>query len=150
MEDKRQSELLVGMFMLAGIIAITFLAVRLGDIGLYDDDYYIVKARFTSVSGLNEGAFVEMAGVNVGKIKRIVFDPENYEAVVDISLQKNISIPDDSTASIRTSGIIGDKFLKISPGGSETYIEPNNEILETEPSINLEELISKYIFESGD
>ena len=150
MEEKRQTELLVGLFMLAGIIAISFLALRMGDISLFDDDHYIVKARFTSVSGLSEGAFVEMAGVNVGKVKQITFDPEYYEAVVDFSLQNNISIPEDSTASIRTSGIIGDKFLKISPGGSETYIEANGEILETEPSINLEELISKYIFESGD
>jgi phospholipid/cholesterol/gamma-HCH transport system substrate-binding protein len=72
----------------------------------------------------------------------------SYESIVEISIDPNIKLQDDSIASIRTSGIIGDKFLKISPGGSENYLEPGDEILETESSINIEELISKYIFES--
>lgn len=150
MNKKQHTELLVGIFLLAGIIAISFLALRMGDVGLFDNDQYIVKTRFTSASGLREGAYVEVAGVTVGKVKQIVFNPETYLADVDISLQSNINIPEDSIASIRTSGIIGDKFVKISAGGSETYLEPGMEIIETEPSINLEELISKYIFESGD
>ncbi|MGB1800437.1 MAG: outer membrane lipid asymmetry maintenance protein MlaD [Gammaproteobacteria bacterium] len=150
MKDKQHTELLVGIFMLAGIIAITFLALRLGDIGLFNNDEYVVKAKFTSASGLREGAYVEMAGVTVGKVKKIEFDTENYLADVSISLPKTILIPDDSIASIRTAGIIGDKFIKISAGGSEDMVEAGMEIIETEPSINLEELISKYIFESGD
>jgi len=149
MNEKQHTELLVGMFMLTGIIAISFLAIRMGDVGIFINDHYSIKATFTSASGLKEGAYVEMAGVTVGKVKQIVFNPETYQADVDISLQNNIKIPDDSIASIRTAGIIGDKFIKISAGGSDTYIEPDMEIVETEPSINLEELISKYIFESG-
>ena len=90
-----------------------------------------------------------MAGVSVGRVTNIIFNPETYLAEVHISIEDSIQVPDDSIASIRTSGIIGDKFLKISPGGSDNIIEPNMIILETEPSINLEELISKYIFESG-
>ena len=148
MNEKQHTELLVGIFMLVGIIAISFLALRMGDIGIFNNDHYVIKARFTSASGLKEGAYVEMAGVSVGKVKQITFNPETYMADVDISLQTNIDIPDDSIASIRTSGIIGDKFIKISVGGSDTYVEPGMEIIETEPSINLEELISKYIFES--
>ena len=150
MDNKQHTELLVGLFMLTGIIAITFLALRMGDIGLFDNDHYIIKAKFTSASGLKKGAYVEMAGVPVGKVKDIIFDPEDFLAVVDISVPTNITIPDDSIASIRTAGIIGDKFIKISPGGSDQYIESGHEIIETEPSVNLEELISKYIFESGD
>lgn len=150
MNDKQHTELLVGIFMLVGIIAITFLALRLGDVGLFNNDEYVIKAKFTSASGLREGAYVEMAGVTVGKVKRIEFDTENYLADVSISLPKTILIPDDSIASIRTAGIIGDKFIKISAGGSEDMVEAGMEIIETEPSINLEELISKYIFESGD
>jgi len=150
MNDKQHTELLVGIFMLAGIIAITFLALRLGDIGLFNNDEYVIQAKFTSSSGLKEGAYVEMAGVTVGKVKQIKFDPESYLAVVDISLPKIIKVPDDSIASIRTAGIIGDKFIKISAGGSDLYVESGMEIIETEPSINLEELISKYIFESED
>ncbi len=150
MNKKQHTELLVGIFLLAGIIAISFLALRMGDIGLFDNDEYIIKTRFTSASGLKEGAYVEVAGVTVGKVKQIVFNPETYLADVDISLQRNINIPEDSIASIRTSGIIGDKFVKISAGGSETYLDAGMEIIETEPSINLEELISKYIFESDN
>lgn len=149
MNEKQHTELLVGIFMLIGIIAITFLALRMGDVNLFNNDQYIIKTKFTSASGLKEGAYVEMAGVTVGKVKQIVFDPETYLADVEISIQSNIKVPDDSIASIRTSGIIGDKFIKISAGGSDTYLEPMMEIIETEPSINLEELISKYIFESG-
>jgi len=148
MNKKQHTELLVGIFLLAGIIAISFLALRMGDVGLFDNDEYIIKIRFTSASGLKEGAYVEVAGVTVGKVKQIVFNPETYLADVDISLQSNIKIPEDSIASIRTSGIIGDKFVKISAGGSDTYLAAGMEIIETEPSINLEELISKYIFES--
>lgn len=150
MNDKQHTELLVGIFMLVGIIAISFLALRLGDIGLFNNDEYVINAKFTSASGLREGAYVEMAGVTVGKVKKIEFDTENYLADVSISLPKTILVPDDSIASIRTAGIIGDKFIKISAGGSEDMVEAGMEIIETEPSINLEELISKYIFESGD
>jgi len=121
----------------------------MGDFGLLNNTQYTIKAEFTSASGLKKGAHVEMAGVSVGKVKNIIFNPETYLAEVYIAIENNIKIPEDSTASIRTAGIIGDKFLKIAPGGSETIIEKNMSIVETEPSINLEELISKYIFESG-
>jgi len=150
MNEKQHTELLVGIFMLVGIIAISFLALRMGDVALFDNDNYVIQAKFTSASGLREGAYVEIAGVTVGKVKKIEFDPDSFLAIVDISLPKSIIVPDDSIASIRTAGIIGDKFMKISAGGSDTYVEAGMEIIETEPSINLEELISKYIFESGD
>ena len=106
MNDKQHTELLVGIFMLVGIIAITFLALRMGDVELFNNDEYIIQAKFTSVSGLREGAYVEMAGVTVGKVKKIEFDPDNYLAVVDISLPKSIAVPDDSIASIRTAGYL--------------------------------------------
>ena len=149
MNEKQHTEMLVGIFLLIGIIAITFLALRIGDFQLLNNQHYIIKAEFTSASGLKKGAHVEIAGVSVGKVTNIIFNPETYLAEVHIAIEDSIQVPDDSIASIRTSGIIGDKFLKISPGGSDNIIGPNMIILETEPSINLEELISKYIFESG-
>ena len=149
MNEKQHTEILVGIFLLIGIVSITFLALRMGDFGLFNKQQYTIKAEFTSASGLKKGAHVEMAGVSVGRVTNIDFNPETYLAEVYIALENNIQIPDDSIASIRTSGIIGDKFLKISPGGSDVIIAPNMVITETEPSINLEELISKYIFESG-
>ncbi len=146
---KLQTEIAVGLFMLIGLICMGYLAVKMGDIGLFNDTTYDIQARFVSVSGLKEGSYVEAAGVRVGKVSEIEFNPENFEAIVYMAIDRNVKIQEDATASIRTAGIIGDKFIKISPGGSNNYLESNMEILETEPSINLEELISKYIFESG-
>ena len=150
MNTQRHTEVIVGLFMLTGIIAISFLALRLGDIDLNSDNEYELIARFTSASGLKPGAAVEIAGVRVGKVNNIEFDPEDYLAVVTFSLYKTVKVPEDSIASIRTAGIIGDRFLKLSAGGSDLLLAEGEEILETEPSINLEELISKYIFESDE
>ena len=129
MNEKQHTEILVGIFILVGIIVITFLALRMGDFGLLNNTQYIIKAEFTSASGLKKGAHVEMAGVSIGKVKNIIFNPETYLAEVYIAIENNIKIPEDSTASIRTAGIIGDKFLKISPGGSETIIEKKMSIV---------------------
>ena len=148
-DNKRSIELASGLFMFLGFVCVTYIALKMGDIGLMGENHYMIKARFVSVSGLREGAFVEAAGVRVGKVTNISFEPQGYLALVTMSIDKNVKISDDSIASIRTAGIIGDKFIKISPGGSGEYLEPGMEIFETEPSINLEELISKYIFESG-
>jgi len=149
MRKKLTNEFTVGLFMLIGLVCISYLAIKMGDIDLFRANNYIIEARFTSVSGLKEGAFVEAAGVRIGHVKSITYLPEDALARVILRIQDIITIPDDATASIRTAGIIGDKFVKITPGGSPDYLESGMEITETEPSINLEELISKYIFESG-
>ena len=136
--------------MVVGLLAISYLALRLGDVALFKQDAYALKARFVSSSGLNEGALVEVGGVRVGTVSKIEIDFDSYESIVSMALDPRIRLQEDAIASIRTSGIIGDKFVKISPGGSDTFLDSGGEIYETESSINLEELISKYIFESGD
>ena len=148
-ESKGRIEIIVGLFMFLGLICVSYLAIRLGNLDVGDDGRYEVHAKFTSASGLREGAFVEAGGVRVGIVDRIEFDPEFYLADVHMKIDRNVPITDDAIASIRTAGIIGDKFVKITAGGSEVMLKPGMEIVETEPSINLEELISKYIFESG-
>ena len=147
---ERFLELTVGLFLLAGLAALGYLSVRLGDIGLLDENSYTLTARFTSISGLKPGAVVELAGVRVGKVSGIHLDGEDYEAVVELRIDRGVRLQEDATASIRTQGIIGDRFVKLSPGGAEEYLQEGDEILETEPAISLEELISKYIFEKGD
>lgn len=149
-EKRLKIELGVGVFLLIGLLGICYIAIRLGDISMLGGDQYQLVARFTSASGLRTGAYVEAAGVRVGYIDSIKFDPEDYVAIVTMNIDSSVSVPKDAIASIRTAGIIGDKFIKITPGGSPDYLEPGMEILETEPSINLEELISKYIFEGGE
>ena len=147
MRKSLKIEITVGLFMLIGLACMGYLAVQMGDVNLFGAKTYILKARFTSVSGLKEGSYVEAAGVRVGKVSKIEFDTGKYLATVTMNMDNDVKVHEDATASVRTAGIIGDKFIKISPGGSDTYLKPGMEITETEPSINLEELISKYIFE---
>lgn len=143
-------EFVVGLFLLAGLAAFFYLAVKMGDVGLLKEDQYTVTARFTSTSGLKEGGVVEMAGVRVGKIQGIRLDPDTYESVVKLSIQEGVNLTEDTIASVRTAGIIGDKFIKLTPGGLDIYLEDGGEIIQTESSLDIEELVSKYIFESGD
>ena len=142
-------EFFVGLFVIAGLICLTYLSVKLGDLDWVGEDSYDLTAKFVSVSGLKEGAFVEIAGVRVGTVHRLELDQEYYEAKATLRIDNEVKIQEDAIASVRTQGIIGDKFIKISPGGSDIYLEEGMEIVETEPAISLEELLSKYIFE-GD
>ena len=141
-------EVAVGIFLVAGFLCFAWLSVKLGDVELFGADTYHLSARFGSIAGLKQGATVEVAGVKVGKVSAIQLDPELYEAVVQLAIEKDVKLTEDSIASIRTAGIIGDRYVAISPGGAMDYLEPGGEITETESAINLEELISKYVFES--
>ena len=147
--SEKKIQIIVGIFMLLGILSLSYLAIKLGDLTVIGGDRYLVTARFTSASGLRAGAYVEAAGVRVGLVDSITFDTDDYLAIVTLAIDQDVKIHEDAVASIRTAGIIGDKYVKITPGGLE-YLEAGGEIYETEPSINLEELISKYVFESGD
>ena len=145
---KRSSlEMIVGVFLLAGFASFSWIAVKMGDLDLFKEESYNISASFTSISGLKEGAALELAGVVVGKVTKIELDEEEFEATVFMDVRKTIQLSDDSIASIRTSGIIGDKFIKLTPGGSDLFLEAGDMIEETEASISIEELISKYIFE---
>lgn len=140
-------ETAVGLFMVGGFLCFAWLSVRLGDVQFFNESGYAVTARFGSISGLKEGAQVEVAGVKVGKVAGIHLDPQEYEAVVSLAIDEGVNLSQDSIASIRTAGIIGDRYIDISPGGAEEYLKPGAEITETESAINLEQLVSKYIFE---
>ena len=135
----------VGIFIVMGLFCLGYLSVKLGDISLFGTKQYTVKARFANISGLREGAIIEISGVTVGKVGKIQLD--NYEALVELLIDPSVKLQDDSIASIRTQGIIGDKYVKIKTGGASEYIKQGGEIIETESSIELEELVSKYIFE---
>ena len=141
-------EMIVGLFLLTGFLCFSWLAVKMGDVNPFKNETYPLTARFTSISGLKEGATIELAGVTIGKVLSIELDTDDYEAMVHLSVDKNIELQDDTIASIRTSGIIGDKYIKLTPGGSDIILEADDEIVETEPSISIEELVSKYIFDS--
>lgn len=139
-------EMTVGVFMLVGILCLGYVSIKLGKMEIMGGDYYSVSAQFDSVSGLKPGARVEVAGVEVGKVDRISLDPKSGDqAVAYLKIKTGINITDDVIASVRTSGIIGDKFIKLKPGGSETFLVNNGKIRETESAIDIEELVSKFI-----
>jgi len=142
-------EMVVGLFMIAGFLCFAWLSIQLGDIDVFGPKTYAVTAKFGSVSGLKDGAIVEISGVQVGKVTDIIFDPDDYEAKVVMSINQDVVLQDDSIASVRTAGIIGDRYIDISPGGSDVLLGDGSRIYETESAINLEELVSKYIFEKN-
>ncbi len=141
----KKTEMIVGVFMIVGITALVYLSFSLGKIDLGGSGYIKVTAAFDSITGLRKGATIEIAGVQVGKVTNIGL--EDDMAVVELSIDKGVPITDDSIASVRTNGVIGEKYVKITPGGSEDYVEDGGMLMDTESSISIEELISKYIFE---
>jgi len=143
---KYSIETAVGLFVLAGLLCVTYLTVKLGKMELFGGDAYQVYAKFSDVTGLGGGAFVEMAGVRVGKVASIGLDPADSTAVVEMRIDNGVRLTDDAIVSIKTSGLIGDKYVKVSPGGSGVYVQPGGMLLETEASVDLTDLIGKYVF----
>ncbi|MBN2061137.1 MAG: outer membrane lipid asymmetry maintenance protein MlaD [Deltaproteobacteria bacterium] len=142
----RTIEIMVGIFVIIGLICVGYLTVKLGKINLFGNDSYPIFARFQSVSGLKTGASVEMAGVEIGKVEKITLDDRTRVAVVRMRIINGLTIMEDAIATVSTAGLIGDKFIKISPGGSDLILKPGDSITETESSLNLEELVGKYVF----
>jgi phospholipid/cholesterol/gamma-HCH transport system substrate-binding protein len=134
----------VGLFVLVGLIALGWMSVKLGRVDLIGNRGYVVSADFPTVGGLKAGSTIEIAGVEVGRVDRIVL--QDYQAHVVMVIQPGVKLQDDSIASIKTKGLIGERYVRISPGGSDKLIPPNGRIREVEPPVDIEELLSKYIF----
>jgi phospholipid/cholesterol/gamma-HCH transport system substrate-binding protein len=143
---KASIETAVGLFVLIGILCVGYLTVKLGKMEILGKDYYSVNAQFDSVTGLKAGANVEMAGVPIGKVEAIALDSERQVARVRLKIQRSVVLTDDTIASVKTAGMIGDKYIKLSPGGSDLILKAGDTIIETESALDLEELISKYVF----
>ncbi|HEX9478468.1 MAG TPA: outer membrane lipid asymmetry maintenance protein MlaD [Methylomirabilota bacterium] len=134
----------VGVFVIIGLIALGWMSVKLGRIDLLGNRGYVVSADFPTVGGLKAGSTIEIAGVEVGRVDRIVL--QDYQAHVVMVIQPGVKLQDDSIASIKTKGLIGERYVRLSPGGSDKIIPPNGRIREVEPPVDIEELLSKYIF----
>jgi len=141
-------ELLVGLFVLIGIAAVAYLTMKLGSGSMVGGDTYVIEARFANAGGLHGGSSVLVAGVTVGRVDEVKMDSADYSAVATLRLQSDLRLPTDSMASIKTSGLIGDKFVSLSPGADETYLEPGTRITMTESAVDLESLIGKMAFGS--
>jgi phospholipid/cholesterol/gamma-HCH transport system substrate-binding protein len=141
---KLDLELAVGLFLLIGILCLAYISVKLGRLEVVGGGYYSLYADFVQAGGVKAGSSVEIAGVEIGRVKSVRL--ENYEAKVELSINRAVAIQEDAIASIRTKGLIGEKFVQIMPGGSDKIIPEGGKIRETESAIDVEELISKYAF----
>lgn len=138
-------ELSVGFFLLIGIICLGYISIKLGRLEFVGGERYIVYADFAKAGGIKPGSSIEIAGVEVGRVKSIVLD-KDYQALVTIEIDRRVKIQEDAVASIKTKGLIGEKYIDITAGASEKFLADGGKIRETESAVDVEELISKYAF----
>jgi len=137
-------ELTVGIFMILGIVCLGYLSIKLGRMEIFTTEGYEVQAIFSNGGGIKPGSSVVIAGVQVGRVKVVTLD--DYQARVMMQLPSNLKIQEDAIASIKTKGLIGEKYVEITPGGAEEVIPPGGKIRDTQPAVDLEGLISSYVF----
>lgn len=148
MDNKYRLEVTVGIFVIIGLLCVGYLTIRLGKLQVIGGNYYAINARFSNIGGLKVGNEVQVSGFVVGRVDAIDINPDDFSVTVKMNILKSVKLTDDSIASIKTSGLIGDKFVKISPGGSDIILEAGETIIDTMPPVDLEDLISKYVFGS--
>jgi phospholipid/cholesterol/gamma-HCH transport system substrate-binding protein len=153
MQHSKTIDTLVGLFVASGILALFFLAMQVSNLSSFiAPEGYIVSARFENSGGLKVKSPVSVAGVRIGRVSKIWFDPETYQSVVELRINpKYNTLPDDTSASIYTAGLLGEQYVSLDPGGSETYLENGGEIDITQSALVLEEIIGQYLFkDEGD
>jgi len=143
---KYAHETVVGVFVLIGLICVGYMAIKLGNVSLFGQDTYSLYARFTSISGLREGSPVKMFGIEVGQVAGYRMDQEDRVAVVEFRMNKKVKVFDDAIASIRTEGLIGDKYVSLDAGGSGDVLKSGDTIIDTESPTEIGELIGRHAF----
>lgn len=137
-------ELNVGIFFIVGILCLAYLSIKLGKLDVVSAKVTTIYATFSNIGGLKEGAEVQIAGVNIGRVKTITLD--EYQAKVKLQISTTVPIQDDAIASIKTKGLVGEKFVEITPGGSDNMIANGGKIQDTQPPFDIERAISKWVF----
>jgi len=145
MQAYKRIEITVGLFVFLGLLAISWTAIKIGQIGGIGASGYTLSASFDDVGGVRHGSDIMLAGVTIGRVDAVQLK-ENEQATLTLRINDGVQITEDAFASVRTKGIIGDRYIRISQGMEDTMLEPGDEIEETESAINIEDLISKYIF----
>ncbi len=138
-------EITTGLFVIVGIFALVYISVKYARMEFFTTSGYTIYAEFENVGGLRNGAVVEIAGVEVGRVRRITLTEDNL-ARVEMHIYDWVKIPEDTIAAIKTKGLIGDKYIELSPGGSDTYLADGGEIMDTQSAVDIEGLISKFVF----
>jgi phospholipid/cholesterol/gamma-HCH transport system substrate-binding protein len=143
---KYTMETTVGIFLVFGLLCVGYMTVKLGHVSLFGDNAYSLFARFTSVTGLRAGSLVYISGIEVGRVEKLTMDQKSQKAEVEMRIRNDIRIYNDAIASIRTEGLLGDMHLSIDPGGGGELLKPGGTITETQPPVDIADLISKYAF----
>ena len=142
--ERARINVAVGIFVVIGLLALGYLSIKLGRVTFLGGGGYTVTVDFPATGGLKAGSAVEIAGVEIGRVSAI--DLVDYQARVSLWINGGVKLQDDAIASIKTKGLIGEKYVRISPGASDKLVGPGGKIREVEAPVDLEELISKYIF----
>ena len=143
---KYSKETLVGIFVVVGLFLIGYMTVKLGNVGFLGENKYNLTARFNTVSGLRVGNPINMIGLEIGRVAKFTMDQENQQAIVLLEINKGIDIYDDAIASIKTEGLIGDKYISIDAGGGGDLLADGDSITDTESPTDIMDLVSKYAF----
>ena len=145
--NRKSIETLVGLFVLLGILALVFLALKAANLATFaNNDSYAVQARFDNIGGLKVRAPVRSAGVTVGRVTHIGLDGKTFQGVVTIDIDQSYQFPRDTSAKILTSGLLGDQYIGLEPGGDERNLQPGQVITQTQSAVVLENLIGQFLF----
>jgi phospholipid/cholesterol/gamma-HCH transport system substrate-binding protein len=139
-------ETTVGIFVLIGLLAVGYMTIKLGDVSFLTEDVYPVHAKFTTVGGLKVGNPVQMYGIEIGRVEKLDVDLKDGLAVVELRIKKGVKLYEDAMASIKTEGLIGDRYINIDPGGAAEPLKSGGTITETQSPVDITELIGKYVF----
>ena len=144
---KKSIEVLVGLFVLLGFLGLLFLALKAANLGSFGGgDTYALTAYFDNIGSLKVRAPVKSAGVTVGRVSSIGFDPKRFQGKVGIEIDRSVEFPTDSSVRILTAGLLGDQYLGIEPGGSDKNFAAGDEMRQTQSAVVLESLISQFLF----
>ena len=152
MQHTSTQDTLVGLFVASGVVGLFFLAMQVSNLSSFvEEDTYTITARFENSGGLKIKSPVSAAGVKIGKVSSISLDPKTYESVVQMSIySKYDTLPEDTTASIFTAGLLGEQYVNLDPGGSDEYLKMGGKIEITQSAIILEKAIGQFLFKSAE
>ncbi len=144
---RKNMELMVGLFVVLGIAALVFIAMKAANLGSFGSNGgYVLQARFDNIGSLKPRAPVRSAGVTVGRVTAIRLDPKTYQGLVTMEIQQGLEFPRDSSAKILTAGLLGDQYIGLEAGGDEKNLAPNDTMTQTQSAVVLENLISQFLF----
>ena len=151
MHNTKTQDTLVGLFVACGIVALFFMAMQISNLSPFsEENVYSITARFENSGSLKIKSPVSLAGVRIGRIANISIDKDSYESVVEMHIESQYNLPDDTSASIFTAGLLGEQYVSLEPGGSEEFLEPNSSIDITQSAIVLEEVIGQFLFKDAE